>query len=213
MVSRRLACLVLLGPNGRSTENTCQATGDGDMIIVMLQKLIEDLIMNTARRRSFDRGAFLFHRGDQVQFVFVIAEGAVELVRPQSDGSEIILQRAGTHALLAEASIYSKTYHCDALAVEQTTAFIVSRRSFLEHLRANSKYSEMWASYLAKEVQAARYRSEILSRKTVAKRLDAWLDWQGVDLPAKGEWRGLAAQIAVSPEALYRELCKRRKSA
>jgi hypothetical protein len=31
-------------------------------------------------------------------------------------------------------------------------------------------------------------------------------------LPSKGEWKALAEDIGVSPEALYRELSKRRRS-
>jgi hypothetical protein len=30
-------------------------------------------------------------------------------------------------------------------------------------------------------------------------------------LPPKGEWKSVAEQIGVSPEALYRELSRRRK--
>jgi hypothetical protein len=45
--------------------------------------------------------------------------------------------------------------------------------------------------------------------KTVAARLDAWIEWNG-ELPPKGEWISLAAELAVSPEALYREIGRRR---
>ncbi|SFI57623.1 hypothetical protein SAMN05216525_110176 [Bradyrhizobium sp. Gha] len=48
-----------------------------------------------------------------------------------------------------------------------------------------------------------------LSMKTVAARLDAWIEWNG-KLPPKGEWVSLAAELAVSPEALYREIGRRR---
>ena len=68
----------------------------------------------------------------------------------------------------------------------------------------------VWASYLARELQRARLRSEILSLKTVAQRLDAWIGWNGGRPPEKGEWKFVASQIGVSPEALYREIAKRR---
>jgi hypothetical protein len=53
-------------------------------------------------------------------------------------------------------------------------------------------------------------RAEILSLKTVSARLDAWMDWNGGVLPNKGEWKLVAGEISVSPEALYRELGRRR---
>jgi CRP-like cAMP-binding protein len=180
------------------------------MIAIMSNGFIIQLVLRTARRRSLDRGAYLFHRDDPVRFVFVIGKGAIELVRPQPDGNPIVLQRATCHAVLAEASLYSKVYHCDAVAKLPSEIFALSKATFLSHLRTDRKFSELWSSHLAREVQAARYRSEILSRKTVTERLDIWLDWHDIGLPPKGEWKGLAVQIGVSPEALYRELSKRR---
>jgi hypothetical protein len=38
----------------------------------------------------------------------------------------------------------------------------------------------------------------------------AWLAGHAANLPARGEWRALAGEIAVSPEALYREIARRR---
>jgi hypothetical protein len=45
------------------------------------------------------------------------------------------------------------------------------------------------------------------------RRLDAWLEFNGSSLPQKGNWHTLARELAVSPEALYRELARRKKSA
>jgi hypothetical protein len=44
----------------------------------------------------------------------------------------------------------------------------------------------------------------------VAERLDAWIAWNDGNSPEKGEWKLVANQIGVSPEALYREIGKRR---
>ena len=63
---------------------------------------------------------------------------------------------------------------------------------------------------LSHEVQATRTRAEILSLRTVAERLSAWLDVQGASRPDR-VWVDVAAEIAVSPEALYRELARRRR--
>ncbi|APO68086.1 hypothetical protein IE4872_CH02476 [Rhizobium gallicum] len=76
-----------------------------------------------------------------------------------------------------------------------------------------SRYSQnTWASYLSHQLQQARKRAEIATLKTVEARLSAWLAWNGGLMPSKGEWKNLADEIGVSPEALYRELAKRGKS-
>lgn len=61
------------------------------------------------------------------------------------------------------------------------------------------------------ELQNARLHAEILSLKTVAQRLDAWMTWKDGVFPRKGEWKTIASQLGVSPEALYREIAKRRR--
>ena len=63
---------------------------------------------------------------------------------------------------------------------------------------------------MGRALRQARMRAEILSLKTVAARLSAWAEWQGGVLPARGKWRSLADEPGVSPEALYREMARRR---
>jgi CRP-like cAMP-binding protein len=96
------------------------------------------------------------------------------------------------------------------VAIEAATLLDVPKAKMAEALRSDAGFAARWAAYLAEQVQAARLRAELLSRKTVAARLDGWLGWHGGVLPPKGEWKSLAAEIGVSPEALYRELGRRR---
>jgi CRP-like cAMP-binding protein len=159
--------------------------------------------------RSLMAGEFLFHQGDTVESMFLLLEGEVHLIRHQTDGSHITLQRARVGAVLAEASLFSGCYHCDAVASKVVRLLVFSKSIVLARLQTDTAFAQGWLAYLAHEVQQARFRSEVLSLKTVAAKLDAWLNWQGEGLPAKGEWKGLAGQLGVSPEALYRELARR----
>ena len=59
-------------------------------------------------------------------------------------------------------------------------------------------------------IQAARQRAEILALPRLADRLDAWLALGDGVLPPRGRRRELAAELGVTPEALYRELARRR---
>lgn len=178
------------------------------MIKIMFDALTKNL---PGKRRALDVGATLFHQGDTVRAMFVVEDGLVELIRRQTNGSAIVLHRAGPGAVLAEASAYSATYHCDAVADQPLRVVEFAKAAFLDLLARQPALSAQWAARLAREVQSARYRSEVLTRKTVADRLDGWLAWPGNALPSKGEWKAVAAQIGVSPEALYRELAARRK--
>ena len=81
----------------------------------------------------------------------------------------------------------------------------------LARLRGDPYFAEAWGRYLAHELQKARLHAEILSIKTVAKRLDAWIASHGGETPRKGEWKVVASEIGITPEAVYREMARRRR--
>jgi CRP-like cAMP-binding protein len=68
-----------------------------------------------------------------------------------------------------------------------------------------------FARHLAQQLQRARHQSELLALRGVGDRLDAWLGLNGGALPEKGRWHDLAAALGVTPEALYREIARRRR--
>ena len=178
----------------------------------MLDQMFAQLYPLGQRIRHLAAGGFLFRRDDLVRSLFVVEDGEVHLVRFQADGSQLVLQRAIAHHVVAEASVFSAVYHCDAVAVVPSRIMEIERSRFRAELLANEQLAEAWNHYLAREVQATRLRAEILSLKTVASRLDAWLSLHSGQLSEKGEWKILATQIGVTPEALYREIAKRSKA-
>ena len=180
------------------------------MIAIMWSAIEAHLNGLRARQQHFESGQFLFHRGDRVEQIYLVRSGSVHLVRHQNDGSVLILQRAAPGSILAEASLYSEKYHCDAVAFGPVETRTFTKASVKKLLANNPRFADGWARFLAHELQEARLRSEILALKTVAARLDAWMEWRGAGLPAKGEWKLVANEISVSPEALYREIANRR---
>ena len=178
------------------------------MIPIMLDTLA--FLFKDAEPRRLDAGARLFHTGDLVQSMYLVAEGAFDLTRVTGAGAPVILQRARPGQVLAEASAYSATYHCDAQAITPALVHSIPVVDFRARLTANPALAERWAAHLAHAVQTARLRAEIRTLRTVAERLDAWLG-EGRPLPAKGGWQDLAAELGVSREALYRELSRRRR--
>lgn len=168
------------------------------------------LLFDPAEPRRLDPGARLFHAGDAVRNMYLVAEGAVNLTRVTHGGSPVTLQSARPGQVVAEASAYSATYHCDALAVTTSLVNSISVADFRARLTADPSLAEGWAAHLAHTVQTARLRAEIRTLRTVAERLDAWIG-EGRALPAKGSLQDLAAELGVSREALYRELSRRRQ--
>ena len=151
------------------------------------------------------------HRGDSVVGLHIMREGTAHLIRHQDDGAALILQRARPGAVLAEASLYSARYHCDARAETPVRTVMVLKPDLLRALETDVVVASAWASYLAHEVQRARLLSEILSLKTVKARLKAWIAWNGA-LPPRGQWHVIATEIGVTAEAFYREIARERRA-
>ncbi|WP_414471150.1 Crp/Fnr family transcriptional regulator [Microvirga sp. M2] len=175
-----------------------------------MSDVIESLFLDASRHRfEYRAGDTVFRLGAPVSFIHWVQAGRIHLARHQADGLTLILQRAAVNDVLAEASVYSERYHCDAHAVVETRTCAIPKRDFLKRLAENHELAWAWGRRLAHEVQRARLQVEIVSMRTVAARLDAWVEYHG-PVPPRGRWAALAAEIGVSPEALYREMAKRR---
>lgn len=184
------------------------------MIPIMSGMLIERLTQIAARPLALAAGDTLFRAGDRIARLFLVAEGAVHLERATLHGGRLILQRAAAGEILAEASCFAARYHCDAVAALPSRLLPVPLKRFRDHYAGDPAFQAAFAEHLARQVQDARARAEILSLRTVASRLDAWLSLRDGVLPEKGRWLDLADALAVTPEALYRELaCRRRRDA
>ncbi len=152
----------------------------------------------------------MFHRDARVRNLYVVDSGVIELRRYTECGSALVLQRANGRSVLAEASIYTEHYHCDAVVTDAGTVLEFSKSKIFEAMEADPKLVRLWGAYLSAAILNARHRAEILSRRSVSDRLDGWLAMNDGEMLAKGAWKQIANEIGVTPEALYREIAKRR---
>ncbi|WP_372840277.1 Crp/Fnr family transcriptional regulator [Phaeovulum sp.] len=163
--------------------------------------------------RSLAPGEVLFRTGDPVAQMVLVREGVVVLERIARRGGRIVLQQAHDGAVVSEASAYATQYQCDAVAAgDGARVALLPLGDFHNRLESDTETMRAWAAGLAQTVQVARLRAELRSLRTVSDRLDGWLGKQR-GLPPRGAWHGLAVELGVSREALYRELARRREAA
>jgi CRP-like cAMP-binding protein len=172
--------------------------------------LILALLQMSGHQKELAAQARLFSQDDPVRSLFVILRGAVNLERSSAQGAGLTLQRARPVTVVSEASLYSGTYHCSAVCIEPSAVWGIAKADVLKRIGQDVDFADALISHLAHEIQRTRQQAEIVSLKTISARLDAWLEWRGGRMPPKGEWKTLASQISVSPEALYREIAKRK---
>jgi CRP-like cAMP-binding protein len=177
------------------------------MIVIMYPTIVT--LFDDAASSTLEKDELLFRSGEPISFMYLVERGALQLVRHTLSGSRLVLSRVRPSQVLAEASAYSKTYHCDSIALGPSSVKRIPTAVFLQRLTANPDLQHIWAKTLAHELQAARMNAEVRTLRTVAEKLDVWLE-TNPSLPPKGERQMLAQILGVSREALYRELAKRK---
>ncbi len=166
-------------------------------------------LRKVTERRNIAAGEMLFRAGSSVCYLYCLLSGEVRLVRHDASGGRIVLQRS-RGGFIAEASIDSKTYHCDAVAAENTRLLCFPLSEFLHALEGNAHFRTMWMALLAREVRKLRTRCERLSLHNAGERIVHYLESEGADgvLTLSQSRKAWAEELGLSHEALYRTLKK-----
>ncbi len=82
---------------------------------------ISPTVQVAASERKLDAGDALFRSGTKTVGLYQVLDGTVCLIRTDRSGREAVLQTASAGDMLAEASLFSSTYHCDAIAKTAAT--------------------------------------------------------------------------------------------
>ncbi|MCZ8548157.1 Crp/Fnr family transcriptional regulator [Mesorhizobium qingshengii] len=158
------------------------------------------------------RGEILFRKDDAAVGIYEIEHGQMRLSRIDQAGSEIVLHVAGAGDLIAEASLFSKVYHCDAIAVTDARARLYPKEALLAEYRRNPQAAEAFASRLAHELMALRTRLELRNIRSARERVQNYLALNtgadGCTIELQGTVKDLAAELGLTHEALYRTLRK-----
>jgi CRP/FNR family transcriptional regulator, dissimilatory nitrate respiration regulator len=167
-------------------------------------------VRRAAIERALKAGQYLFRIGDRTVGLYEVVDGKVRLVRVDRSGREAILQAAGTGDTLAEASLFSPTYHCDAIATTTAVVRLYPRTVLLNELKRNPKAAQAFLEMLARQVMTLRALLEQRNIHSARDRVRHYLmvnagpNGRTVVLP--GTLKSFAAELGLSHEALYRTL-------
>src|SRR5260370_8863039 len=78
--------------------------------------------------RELTAGETLFRCGSKTEGLLKVITGRVRLTRVDRSGREVVLHVAGPGETLAEASLFSAQYHCDAVASTNATVRVYPKR-------------------------------------------------------------------------------------
>ena len=160
--------------------------------------------------RKLKAGEVLFRRGGKTEGLFEVMTGRVRLTRVDRSGRELVLHLAGPGETLAEASLFSAEYHCDAIASTNATVRLYPKREVLAAFEEDPKAAQAFSATLAHQVMNLRTRIEQRNIRSASERVRHFLTLNAGDdgrtINLSGTLKDLAAELGLSHEALYRTL-------
>lgn len=140
-----------------------------------------------AAERKLGAGQTLFRMGQRPAGLYEIVSGRVRMVRLDANGREIVLFTATAGDTLAEASLFSLAYHCDAIAATEAVVRLYPKAAVLDAIQRDPKVAQAFMAMMAREIMALRTRLEQAIKRMVpahAHELNG-LGWKATteDLP------------------------------
>ena len=162
--------------------------------------------------RKLKAGQALFRLGTRTAGLYEVTSGKVRLVRVDPAGREAVLHVAAAGDTIAEASLFSPTYHCDAIATTNAVVRLYPKDALLAQLQSNPSAAQAFMAMLGRQVMSLRTRLEQRNIRSARERIRHYLianvgaDRRTVALP--GSLKDLAADLGLTHEALYRTLAQ-----
>ncbi len=153
-------------------------------------RVLHDLVSRGAIR-TYRRGTYLFHQGDEAPDVFFLIEGRVEISSDSSTGQRQLHTTLDTPQFFGELGVLGEMQRtAAALALDASTVWVVSGEVFLGFLAHQPAATRALLRALARQVQANEaFVDDLLFldlKGRVAKRLLQLVSPSLDDLPEDG---------------------------
>jgi CRP/FNR family transcriptional regulator, dissimilatory nitrate respiration regulator len=184
---------------------------------MILPTALKALLPSTFHARCegarFAKNERIFLTGDKPEWMFYVVSGEITLERTGLQGEPVVLQRT-RQGFVSEASLKSAKYHCDALAIVDTTVVKIPIRDLSAELERDPAFASRWIGMLNGEVRRLRLHCERLSMKSVKDRVLHLINTEGLNgsYAATTGLKSLAGELGITHEALYRTLAALEKA-
>jgi CRP/FNR family transcriptional regulator, dissimilatory nitrate respiration regulator len=152
-------------------------------------------------------GQHLFTQGDSVKNIYCVNKGRIKLVRDTFEGTPILIHVAYAGESIAEASLFSKKYHCSALAGTNTEVTVYSKNELLKILQEKPKSMMGLLRQLTTQVRDLRMINEIKSIYNAKEKVLTYLATEfHRDKESGLPLKDIAQKIGMAHETFYRTL-------
>ena len=150
-------------------------------------------LSTAATRRSWARGAIIFQRGDEGDYLIAISAGQIRLSISTADGKELVLRHVGAGEVIGEFSLIDgQPRSTDASAVEATEGFVLHRKDFLVAVSETPDFALALAQHLCGLLRSTNYQMESIALYDLRLRVVRFLllalrDRHGENVPPSAE--------------------------
>jgi len=170
--------------------------------IVPPMSLFSGLSRESFKTVALTKGQHLFWQDGKVSALYQVGAGKLSLRRLTQAGHMVVLYRAHKGDLVAEASLFSSSFHCDCVANEATSVTAIDKQAALQMLRKDPDFALALMERFALQVQQYRRQLELRALRPAHARVlaglsDGWL---------KSTVMQFADDLGLTHEATYRAL-------
>lgn len=130
-------------------------------------KRVADLMVE----RDIKRGEYLFWEGDPADWLYILREGKVKLVKSSPSGKEMVLEMVPPGQVCGTAVIYSPAHLSSAVAESATAAFGLRRNDLEKFIYSTPDVAKAVIKYLGSRLKSAHDTITSLVTSKVESRI------------------------------------------
>jgi CRP/FNR family transcriptional regulator len=121
---------------------------------------------------KFNRDDYIFFEGDKPEWLFIVKEGKVKLVKHSDTGKDVILQVFAPGEMFGETALFDhQPYLASAQAMEPTVILKLSRQDFLRFFGRHPFVATEMIMQLGRQLQEAHATIKSLAVDRVEQRI------------------------------------------
>lgn len=170
------------------------------------------LLPTIGRRHRYERGAPLFHAGDEAAGIHLVLSGRVRVRRLAPSGRTVVVHHEAAGGILGEIPLFDGgPYPATALAAEPSVCALLPRAPLLRRLEADPALARFFLQRLAGRVREVIGRLDAMATRSVAQRLARHLVGRtraagGARVSLGMSQQELAEELGTVREVIVREL-------
>ena len=159
--------------------------------------------------RHTRKGAALFRQDATVERMYYISSGRVKLMRHTREGDTVIMRIDTSREMIAEASLFSESYHCTAVVDQPSEIYTIDRDTALVEVFKSSRSSREILKLFSGHIRDLRSLIEIRNIRSAQKRILAYpesIAEHDGKVRLYTSLRDIAYKLGLTHETMYREL-------